>query len=114
MARKPSRILTAVTVLIFGALLLVRILDQLIETRLGPVFSSLAWTLGVLIVIRLLVSIRSLRSKVAAPVMDSASVQSRLLGFPPGSSRSEDSRGPAHTTSEVDEDSRHTSGEAPL
>ena len=63
MARTLSRILTAVTVLALGALLLLMILDPLIETRLSPLIGSLGWTLGVLIVIRLLLSIRRLRSQ---------------------------------------------------
>lgn len=114
MARTLSRILTAVTVLALGALLLFMILDPLIETRLSPLIESLGWTLGVLIVIRLLLSIRRLRSGVAAPVMGAASVQSRLLGFSPGSSKIEDPNGPTYTTSKIEKDSRDKPGGAPL
>lgn len=114
MAQTLSRILTAITVLILAALLLITILGPLTEASLSPLVSPLAWTLGALIVIRLLLSIRHLRSRAAAPVMDSASVQSRLFGFSPGTSRIEDPSAPTYTTSKIEEDPRHKSGGAPL
>jgi hypothetical protein len=114
MAQTFSRALTAVTVLMLGALLLTMILNPLTETNLRSLTSPIAWTLGTLIVIRLALSIRHLRSGAAAPVMDSASVQSQLFGYPPGSSRIDEPNLPTYTTSRIDEDPPHTSGDDPL
>lgn len=114
MAPTFSRTLTAVTVLMLGALLLTMILNPLTETNLRSLTSPIAWTLGALIVIRLALNIRHLRSGAAAPVVDSASVQSQLFGFSPGSSRIDDPNLPTYTTSEIEEDPRRASGDDPL
>ncbi|NVC25174.1 hypothetical protein E7Z53_17260 [Kocuria salina] len=114
MERQFSRILTAVTVVLLGALLLLMVLDRLIEVRLSPFLGPLGGLLGVLVVIRLLLNIRRPRSGVAAPVMDAASVQSRLFGFSPGTSRIADVGGPAYTTSKIHESPRREAGEEPL
>ena len=97
-----SRVLTAATVFLLGALLLILILDQATEMNLGQWISLLAAALGVLILIRVLSGIRSWRSRIAAPVISSVSVQSRVFGFTPGNSMVEHSSGPTATTSNVE------------
>lgn len=84
-----SRLLTAAMVLLLGALPLLMVIDLLTEQNLGGWTSSLGWALGVLILIRLLSGARNWRSRVAAPLLDSASVQSRMFGFAPGNPTSQ-------------------------
>lgn len=99
-----SRVLTAATVVVLGALLLISILDQATEADLGRWIRSLAAALGVLVLIRALTGIRSWRSRIAAPIIGSASVQSRIFGFTPGGSMVESSSGPTATTSHIEPD----------
>jgi hypothetical protein len=110
-----SRVLTAATVFLLGALLLISILHQAAEADLGRWIRSLAAALGLLILIRLLTGIRSWRSRIAAPIIGSASVQSRIFGFTPGGSMVESSSGPTATTSHVepDADLRRSQGTDP-
>ena len=113
MAALLSRILTATTVLLLAAVLLITVVDGVIEANLGAWTMPLVAVLGALVLIRLPLNARSLRSRAAAPVMDSAAVQSGLLGLKPGSSRIEQAGGPTHTTSLVDQDPRRDSGTDP-
>jgi spore maturation protein SpmB len=115
MTTRLSRVLTATTVFLLGAFLLILILDQATEMDLGRWISPLAAALGVLILIRVLTGIRSWRSRIAAPVIGSVSVQSRMFGFTPGSSIVEHSSGPTDATSnvEADVDLRRSQGADP-
>ncbi|THJ67407.1 hypothetical protein E8P82_04690 [Arthrobacter echini] len=113
MVRKLSSALTAVTVVTLLALVLIMIVDPLTGTDLGPLVGPIAWILGALVVVRLVLGIRHARSAAAAPVMDSGAVQSQLFGFRPGSSGIEHPDGSDPTTSVTDERRRLGPGEEP-
>ena len=98
MASFLSRVMTAATVLLLGALPLLMVIDLLTEQNLGRWTGSLGWALGVLILIRLLSGARNWRSGVAAPLFDSASVQSRMFGFTPGNPESHHAGGTVDTS----------------
>ena len=100
MLRVLSSILTFGAILMSAVLGIIMAIDPLIEAELRPLIRPLAWALGVFVLIRLMLNIRQLRSGAAAPVTDSASVQSRLFGFSPGASRIEESGAGPHTTSQ--------------
>ena len=104
MAARLSRLLTATTVFLLVALLLIMIVDGLTPVNLDRWSNAVVWALAVLILIRLITRAGSWRSKIAGPVAGSASVQSRIFGFTPGSSTIEQSSGPAYTISDVNDD----------
>ena len=104
MKARLSRLLTASTVILLAALLVLMIADRLTTSNLGQWVDWVVWAAAALILIRLLTRMGSWQSNVAGPVAGSASVQSRLFGFTPGTSRIEESSGPAYTTSVVEED----------
>lgn len=109
-----SRMLTGTTVLMLGVILLTTVVNSMIETDLAGWIIPLMWVLGALVLLRLIFGLRSFRSGAAAPVMDSASMQSGFYGFTPGSSTIEHTTGPAYTTTEIDEDPRNRAGNDPL
>lgn len=92
------------TILMLTALVLAMAIDPLIDAELSPLIGPLMWALGVFIPIRLLLNVRRLRSKAAAPVLASASVQSRLFGFAPGTSTFENPGAVPYTTTEIEDD----------
>ncbi|MER2134481.1 MAG: hypothetical protein ABS910_07360 [Arthrobacter sp.] len=104
MTGRISRLLTATTVFLLVALLVIMVVDGLIAANLSQWSDSVVWVLAVLILIRLLSRVGSWRSKIAGPVAGSASVQSRMFGFTPGSSTIEQSGGPAYTISEMEDE----------
>ncbi|MBD8045367.1 hypothetical protein H9638_16285 [Arthrobacter sp. Sa2BUA2] len=104
MAARLSRLLTATTVVLLVALLVIMIVDRLTAANLGPWSNAVIWALAVLILIRLITSAGSWRSKIAGPVSGAVSVQSRMFGFTPGSSPIEHSSGPAYTISAIEND----------
>lgn len=110
MAARLSRFLTAATVFFLVALLLIMIVDGLTPVNLDRWSNAVVWALAVLILIRLMTRAGSWRSKIAGPVAGSASVQSRMFGFIPGSSTIAQSSGPTYTTSllEGDENRRRS------
>ncbi|MBD7996378.1 hypothetical protein H9639_13820 [Arthrobacter sp. Sa2CUA1] len=110
MAARLSRLLTATTVFLLVALLVLMIVDGLTAANLGPWSNAVIWALAVLILIRLLTRAGSWRSTIAGPLAGSASVQSRMFGFTPGSSPIEHSSGPAYTISEIENDENHRCG----
>lgn len=103
MAARLSRLLTATTVILLVALLVVLIVDGLTAADLSPWSTLMLWALAVLVLIRLLTRAGSWRSRIAGPLAGSASVQSRMFGFTPGSSPIEPSSGPAYTISKVED-----------
>lgn len=104
MAARLSRFLTAATVFFLVLLPLMMIVDRLTSVNLGWWSNAVSWVLVALILIRLMTRAGSWRSKIAGPVAGSASVQSRLFGFTPGSSTIEQSSGPTYTTSLLEDD----------
>lgn len=104
MAARLSRLLTATTVFLLVALLVLMIADRLIPANLEWWSNAVVWVLAVLILVRLLGRARSWRSGVAGPLAGAASVQSRMFGFTPGSSPAEHSSGPAYTISRIEDD----------
>lgn len=114
MAARLSRLLTASTVILLAALLVLMIADQLTAANLSQWINAVMWAAAVLILIRLLTRVGSWRSNIAVPVAGTGAVQSRLFGFTPGSSPIEDSSGPAYTTSAVEDgaDLRRTRAES--
>lgn len=106
MAARLSRLLTATTVILLVALLAVLIVDGLSAADLSQWSTLMLWVLAVLVLIRLLTRAGSWRSQIAGPLAGSASVQSRMFGFTPGSSPIEHSSGPAYTISTVEDGER--------
>lgn len=104
MAARLSRLLTASTVFLLVALLLIMIADRLASANLTRWSNAVVWALAVLILIRLITRAGSWRSKIATPVAGSASVQSRMFGFTPGSSTIEQPSGPTYATSLLEDD----------
>ncbi|MGW9404167.1 hypothetical protein ACWGQ2_09390 [Arthrobacter sp. NPDC055585] len=104
MAARLSRLLTATTVILLVALLAVLIVDGLSAADLSQWSTLMLSALAVLVLIRLLTRAGSWRSQIAGPLAGSASVQSRMFGFTPGSSPIEPSSGPAYTISELDDE----------
>ncbi|MBF4992705.1 hypothetical protein ITX31_01080 [Arthrobacter gandavensis] len=110
MAAQLSRLLTASTVVLLLALLVLLIADGLSPANLRGWRTPVVWALAVLILVRLATHRGSWRRRIAAPLAGTASFQSRLFGFTPGSSASEPSGAPAYTISKVEdeEDSRRS------
>ena len=104
MAARFSRLLTVTTVVLMAALLLTMIVERLLNANLGQWSNALVWGLVALVLIRLLTRVGSWRSRIAGPLAGSMSVQSRMLGFTPGSSAIDHSSGPAYTISEVEDE----------
>ena len=98
-----STILTVVTILVAATLVLTLVIGPLIDAALGPLIGPLIWTLAVFIAIRLLLNFRRLGFSAAAPLLNSASVQSGFFGFPPGASRIEESGAAAYTISATED-----------
>ena len=109
MAARLSRLLTASTVVLLVALLVLMIADGLAPGNLERWSNPVGWGLAVLILVRLATRAGAWRKGIAGPLAGSASVQSRMFGFTPGSSAIEQSAAPAYTISEIEdgEDSRH-------
>ncbi len=82
MAARLSRLLTASTVFLLGALLVLMIVDRLTVANLSRWSNAVVWVLVVLILIRLITRAGSWRSKIAGPLAGSASVQSRFSALP--------------------------------
>ncbi|MFF2824201.1 hypothetical protein ACFVRV_14300 [Arthrobacter koreensis] len=108
MAAFLSRLLTVSTVILLVGLLMLLIADGLTAANLRGWRTPVVWALGVLILVRLVTSVGSWRRRIAAPLAGTASLQSRLFGFSPGTSASEPSGAPPYTLSQVNdnEDSR--------
>lgn len=107
MAASLSRVLTATTVVVLIAVLVVLFLQSATGGSLDGWVLPPTVALGVLVAIRLLLNTRSERSRTAGPVAGSMAVQSGLYGFAPGTSSIEQHGGPAHTTSAVEPDPRY-------
>lgn len=103
MAALLSRLLTASTVILLLALLVLLIADGLTAANLRGWRTPAVWALAVLILVRLATRMGSWRRGIAAPLAGTASFQSRLFGFTPGTSASEPSGAPAYTISKVDD-----------
>lgn len=112
MKARLSRVLTVTTVGLLGTLLLILALDQMTDVNLAPLISSLSWALGALVLLRMLAGIKTWRSKIADPIIGSASVQSRIFGFTPGGTMDEDGGKSASTESSIEapEDLRRRRG----
>jgi hypothetical protein len=106
MKRVLSGLLTAATVLAIVALVLIQVTKPFADGELNFVVGPLSWTLGGLVVIRLLLTFRRLRSGVAAPIADSATAQSRFFGYTPATSKADGPGKPPYTTSRIEDDSQ--------
>lgn len=104
MAAQLSRLLTASTVVLLIALLVLLFADGLTPANLEGWSNPVAWGLAVLIMVRLATRAGAWRKGIAGPLAGSASVQSRMFGFTPGSSTIVDSSGPAYTISDVEDE----------
>lgn len=104
MAAQLTRLLTTSTVVSLIALLVLMIADGLTPASLERWTNPVAWGLAVLILVRVATRAGAWRKGIAGPLAGSASVQSRLFGFSPGSSTIEQPTAPAYTISDVEDE----------
>lgn len=104
MAALLSRLLTASTVMLLIGLLVLLIAEGLTAANLEAWRTPVVWALAMLILVRLATRAGAWRRGIAAPLAGTASFQSRLLGFTPGTSASEPSGAPTYTISKVEDE----------
>ena len=109
MADKLKNLLLVILLAVMIALLVLMIADGLAPGNLERWRNPVGWGLAVLILVRLATRAGAWRKGIAGPLAGSASAQSRMFGFTPGSSAIEQSAAPAYTISEIEdeENSRH-------
>ena len=104
MAALLSRLLTASTVMLLIGLLGLLIAEGLTAANLKAWRTQIVWALAVLILVRLATRTGSWRRGIAAPLAGTASFQSRLFGFTPGTSASGPYGAPTYTISKVEDE----------